>query len=49
VPWNQMREECQMIKPDGKGQFQLFRIGVAASARHIHPAIYDPLRRVKDR
>ena len=30
------------------GQFQLFRIGDAVSARNTHAAIYDALRLVKD-
>jgi hypothetical protein len=30
------------------GQFQLFRIGDAVSARNTHAAIYDALRLMKD-
>ncbi|MFT5708997.1 MAG: hypothetical protein ACI9ES_003304, partial [Oceanospirillaceae bacterium] len=31
-----------------QGEFQLFRIGDAVSARNTHAAIYDALRLVKD-
>ncbi|MEM1378879.1 MAG: N-methylproline demethylase, partial [Pseudomonadota bacterium] len=31
-----------------EGQFQLFRIGDAVSARNTHAAIYDALRLMKD-
>ena len=32
----------------GSGNFQLFRVGDAVSARNTHAAIYDALRLVKD-
>ena len=38
----------QSINSNKKGQFQLFRIGDAVSARNTHAAIYDALRLVKD-
>ncbi|MBO6865565.1 MAG: NADH:flavin oxidoreductase [Thalassococcus sp.] len=38
----------QAIATNPDGQFQLFRIGDAVSARNTHAAIYDALRLVKD-
>jgi NADPH-dependent 2,4-dienoyl-CoA reductase/sulfur reductase-like enzyme len=38
----------QGITANPEGQFQLFRIGDAVSARNTHAAIYDALRLVKD-
>ena len=38
----------QTIKQNENGDFQLFRIGDAISARNTHAAIYDALRLVKD-
>lgn len=38
----------QTLNKNSKGQFQLFRIGDAVSARNTHAAIYDALRLVKD-
>ncbi|TRW95354.1 NADH:flavin oxidoreductase [Paracoccus sp. M683] len=38
----------QTVTRNPDGQFQLFRIGDAVSARNIHAAIYDALRLVKD-
>jgi len=38
----------QTVRRNAKGQFQLFRIGDAVSARNTHAAIYDALRLVKD-
>jgi len=38
----------QSICNNESGQFQLFRIGDAVSARNAHAAIYDALRLVKD-
>ena len=38
----------QDITRNENGQFQLFRIGDAVSARNTHAAIYDALRLVKD-
>ncbi|MFK7762147.1 MAG: FAD-dependent oxidoreductase [Roseobacter sp.] len=38
----------QSIVQNANGQFQLFRIGDAVSARNTHAAIYDALRLVKD-
>lgn len=38
----------QKIKRNADGQFQLFRIGDAVSARNTHAAIYDALRLAKD-
>ena len=38
----------QTIERNEKGDFQLFRIGDAVSARNTHAAIYDALRLVKD-
>lgn len=38
----------QTITRNPGGQFQLFRIGDAVSARNTHAAIYDALRLVKD-
>lgn len=38
----------QKIVRNENGQFQLFRIGDAVSARNTHAAIYDALRLVKD-
>jgi len=39
---------AQTIKSNADGQFQLFRIGDAVSARNTHAAIYDALRLMKD-
>jgi hypothetical protein len=39
---------AQSIFSNEAGQFQLFRIGDAVSARNTHAAIYDALRLVKD-
>lgn len=39
---------AQTLQHDPQGQFQLFRIGDAVSARNTHAAIYDALRLVKD-
>jgi 2,4-dienoyl-CoA reductase-like NADH-dependent reductase (Old Yellow Enzyme family)/thioredoxin reductase len=38
----------QTVTRNPEGQFQLFRIGDAVSARNTHAAIYDALRLVKD-
>lgn len=38
----------QTITRNAEGQFQLFRIGDAVSARNTHAAIYDALRLLKD-
>ena len=38
----------QQLLRNPEGQFQLFRIGDAVSARNIHAAIYDTLRLMKD-
>ena len=38
----------QTVVRNPQGQFQLFRIGDAVSARNTHAAIYDALRLVKD-
>lgn len=38
----------QPRRPDSTGDFQLFRLGDAVSARNIHAAVYDALRLVKD-
>lgn len=38
----------QRLKENPQGQFQLFRIGDAVSARNTHAAIYDALRLMKD-
>lgn len=38
----------QVQATNSEGQFQLFRIGDAVSARNTHAAIYDALRLVKD-
>lgn len=38
----------QSVNTNPTGQFQLFRIGDAVSARNTHAAIYDALRLVKD-
>ncbi|MDX2423417.1 MAG: N-methylproline demethylase, partial [Amphritea sp.] len=38
----------QTLTTNNEGQFQLFRIGDAISARNTHAAIYDALRLVKD-
>jgi N-methyl-L-proline demethylase len=38
----------QTLVNNTEGQFQLFRIGDAVSARNTHAAIYDALRLVKD-
>ncbi len=38
----------QKIATNTNGQFQLFRIGDAVSARNTHAAIYDALRLMKD-
>lgn len=38
----------QTVRNNEDGQFQLFRIGDAISARNTHAAIYDALRLVKD-
>ena len=38
----------QNIQRNMNGNFQLFRIGDAVSARNTHAAIYDALRLVKD-
>ena len=38
----------QTIVRNEQGNFQLFRIGDAVSARNTHAAIYDALRLVKD-
>ena len=38
----------QTIERNEQGNFQLFRIGDAVSARNTHAAIYDALRLVKD-
>ncbi len=40
--------QAQKLNKNPQGQFQLFRIGDAVSARNIHAAIYDALRLVKD-
>ena len=38
----------QTVATNPEGQFQLFRIGDAVSARNTHAAIYDALRLLKD-
>jgi 2,4-dienoyl-CoA reductase-like NADH-dependent reductase (Old Yellow Enzyme family)/pyruvate/2-oxoglutarate dehydrogenase complex dihydrolipoamide dehydrogenase (E3) component len=38
----------QVVQTNPKGQFRLFRIGDAVSARNTHAAIYDALRLLKD-
>ena len=38
----------QQVRTNPDGQFRLFRIGDAVSARNTHAAIYDALRLVKD-
>ncbi len=38
----------QQVMRNPQGNFQLFRIGDAVSARNIHAAIYDALRLLKD-
>jgi len=38
----------QMVNSNNNGEFQLFRIGDAVSARNTHAAIYDALRLMKD-
>ncbi|GAW33171.1 putative N-methylproline demethylase [Roseovarius sp. A-2] len=38
----------QTLAPNPEGNFQLFRIGDAVSARNTHAAIHDALRLVKD-
>ena len=38
----------QNIVKNSGGEFQLFRIGDAVSARNTHAAIYDALRLLKD-
>lgn len=40
--------KAQSIKTNAEGEFQLFRIGDAVSARNTHAAIYDALRLMKD-
>jgi N-methyl-L-proline demethylase len=40
--------KVQTRSSNAEGQFQLFRIGDAVSARNTHAAIYDALRLVKD-
>ena len=40
--------EPQTLNRNPSGQFQLFRIGDAVSARNTHAAIYDALRLMKD-
>ena len=40
--------QTQHVRSNAKGEFQLFRIGDAVSARNIHAAIYDALRLLKD-
>ena len=40
--------EPQTIRRNPEGQFQLFRIGDAVSARNTHAAIYDALRLAKN-
>lgn len=39
---------AQKVQKNTDGQFQLFRIGDAVSARNTHAAIYDALRLMKD-
>ena len=43
-----IRGQVQTIVRNPDGQFQLFRIGDAVSARNTHAAVYDALRLVKD-
>lgn len=38
----------QAVATNPEGQFRLFRIGDAVSARNTHAAIYDALRLLKD-
>ncbi len=38
----------QSVARNSQGEFQLFRIGDAVSARNTHAAIYDALRLLKD-
>jgi hypothetical protein len=40
--------EKQSLNTNPDGEFQLFRIGDAVSARNTHAAIYDALRLMKD-
>jgi len=40
--------QAQSVVRNPQGQFQLFRIGDAVSARNTHAAIYDALRLAKD-
>ena len=40
--------KVQSVSNNAEGQFQLFRIGDAVSARNTHAAIYDALRLMKD-
>ena len=40
--------QTQNIVKNSDGEFQLFRIGDAVSARNTHAAIYDALRLLKD-
>jgi N-methyl-L-proline demethylase len=40
--------QAQNVSKNKEGEFQLFRIGDAVSARNTHAAIYDALRLVKD-
>lgn len=43
-----IKGEAQQVVRNPDGQFQLFRIGDAVSARNTHAAIYDALRLAKD-
>jgi hypothetical protein len=40
--------KSQKLNKNIDGNFQLFRIGDAVSARNTHAAIYDALRFMKD-
>jgi len=40
--------DSQSLNRNPEGQFNLYRIGDAVSARNTHAAIYDALRLVKD-
>ena len=43
-----VKGQRQAVLRNGEGEFQLYRIGDAVSARNTHAAIYDALRLMKD-
>ena len=43
-----VKGQPQAVLRNGEGEFQLYRIGDAVSARNTHAAIYDALRLMKD-